>query len=125
MKMSAKSPEEICKLFAQYMATGDLDALLGLYDAEAVFLNQAGEVKRGEAGLREVVAHLATARARFTYNIRQISQSGDIALMHTDWKISSPEQMSSYAIEVARRQPDGTWLWLIGDPFTIGRRVAS
>jgi len=27
--------------------------------------------------------------------------------------------MSVYAIEVARRQQDGTWRWLIGDPFTV------
>ena len=123
--MSAKSPEEICRLFQQYMATGDLDSLLSLYDAEAVFLNQSGEVKKGEAGLREVLVPLATARARFDYTIRQIIQSGDIALMRTDWQVSSPQPMSSYAIEVARRQPDGTWRWLIGDPFTVGRRVAS
>jgi hypothetical protein len=30
----------------------------------------------------------------------------------------SPEE------EVARRQPDGTWRWLIGDPFTVGRNVS-
>jgi ketosteroid isomerase-like protein len=123
--MSAKSPEEICRLFQQSIAAGDLDGLLSLYDPEAVFLNQSGEVKTGEAGLREVLAPLAAVQARFDYTIRQIIQSGDIALMHTDWQVSSPQPMSTYAIEVARRQPDGTWRWLIGDPFTVGRRVAS
>jgi ketosteroid isomerase-like protein len=123
--MSAKSPEEICRLFQQSIAAGDLDSLLSLYDSEAVFLNQSGEVKTGEAGLREVLAPLAAAQACFDYTIRQIIQSGDIALMHTDWQVTSPQPMSTYAIEVARRQPDGTWRWLIGDPFTVGRRVAS
>ena len=33
--------------------------------------------------------------------------------------------MTVYAIEVARRQPDGTWRWLIGDPFTIGKTIAA
>ena len=63
--MSAKSPEEICRLFQQSIAAGDLNALLSLYDPEAVFLNQSGEVKTGEAGLREVLAPLAAAQARF------------------------------------------------------------
>jgi ketosteroid isomerase-like protein len=121
--VSAKSPEEICRLFQQSIAAGDLNSLLSLYDPEAVFLNQCGEVKTGEAGLREVLAPLAAAQARFDYTIRQIIQSGDIALMHTDWQVTSPQPMSMYAIEVARRQPDGTWRWLIGDPFTVGRRV--
>jgi hypothetical protein len=35
--MPAKSPEEICDLFKQYMAAGDVDSLLTIYDAEAVF----------------------------------------------------------------------------------------
>jgi hypothetical protein len=30
-----------------------------------------------------------------------------------------------HLIEVARRQTDGTWCWLIGDPYTVGREVGS
>jgi|SRR5918992_1887825 ketosteroid isomerase-like protein len=122
--MPAKSPEEICRLFQQYMAKGDIDAVLSVYDPEAVFLNQSGEVKTGEA-LRQELAAFAGTKAIFDFNIKQVIQSGDIALMHTEWKVSSPQQMSVYAIEVARRQPDGTWRWLIGDPFTVGRVTAS
>ena len=48
--MSAKSPEEICRLFQQAIAAGDLDSLLSLYDPEAVFLNQSGEVKTARPG---------------------------------------------------------------------------
>jgi len=122
--MPAKSPEEICRLFQQYMAEGDIESLLSIYDPEAVFLTQSGELKRGQ-GLREQLASFAAAKAQFDFNIKQVIQSGDIALMHTDWKVSSPQQMFVYAIEVARRQPDGTWRWLIGDPFTVGRRTVS
>jgi ketosteroid isomerase-like protein len=123
--MSAKSPEEICRLFQEFMAEGDLDSLLSIYDSEAVFVNESGEVKKGKEELREQLAPLAEAKAVFEFNIRRVVHSGDIALMHTDWRVRSPQPMFAYAIEVARRQPDGTWRWLIGDPFTVGRRVAS
>ena len=123
--MSAKSPEEICRLFQHYMAEGDIDSVLSVYDPEAVFLNQSGEVKKGEAGLRQELAPFAARKAVFNFDIKQAIQSADIALMHTEWKVSSPQQMSVYAIEVARRQPDGTWRWLIGDPFTIGRQTGG
>ncbi len=102
--MSAKSPEEICRLFQHYMAEGDIDSVLSVYDPEAVFLNQSGEVKKGEAGLRQELAPFAARKAVFNFDIKQVIQSGDIALMHTEWKVSSPQQMSVYAIEVARRQ---------------------
>ena len=88
-----------------------------------VFLNQSREAKRGREELRPELARLAAAKPKFEYNIKQIIQSGDIALMHTEWNVSSQETMRSYAIEVARRQPDGTWQWLIGDPFTVGRHM--
>ena len=123
--MPAKSPEEICRLFQQYMAEGDIDSVLSIYDPEAVFLNQSGEVKKGEKELRQELADFAASKAVFNFDIKQVIQSGDIALMHTKWKISSPQEMSVYAIEVARRQPDGTWRWLIGDPFTIGRQTGA
>ena len=123
--MSAETPAEICRLFQQYMTAGDLESLLTLYDTEAVFLNESGELMKGVEGLREALTSLATVRARFDYNIRQIIQAGDIALMHTDWRVTEPQPMFSYAIEVARRQPDGSWRWLIGDPFTVGKRVGS
>ena len=123
--MPAKSPEEICRLFQQYLAEGDIDSVLSIYDPEAVFLNQSGEVKKGEKELRQELADFAASKAVFNFDIKQVIQSGDIALMHTKWKISSPQEMSVYAIEVARRQPDGTWRWLIGDPFTIGRQTGA
>jgi hypothetical protein len=40
--MPARTPDEICRLFRQYMHGGDLDAVMTLYDREAVFVNQAG-----------------------------------------------------------------------------------
>jgi ketosteroid isomerase-like protein len=117
----AKTPEEICSLFKRYMAEGDIESLLSLYDPQAVFLNQSGETKEGSAEIRQELAPLAAARATFDFTIRQVIRAGEIALMHTEWKVTSPQPMSAYAIEVARRQPDGTWRWLIGDPFTAGR----
>jgi hypothetical protein len=54
-----------------------------------------------------------------------VIKAGDIALMHTEWTVSRLPPMRVYAIEVARRQPDGTWRWLIGAPFTVGREFGS
>jgi SnoaL-like protein len=103
------------------MREGDLDLVGSLYDPEAVFLNQAGEARSGEA-LREELAPVVAAKTLFTYNIKQVIRSADIALMHTHWKVSAPQEMFVYAIEVARRQPDSTWRRLIGDPFTVGKQ---
>jgi len=52
---------------------------------------------------------------------------GDLNLVLSlyDDEASGTEPIIVYAIEVARRQPDGTWSWLIGDPYTVGRNVSA
>jgi ketosteroid isomerase-like protein len=107
------------------MAQGDIDGVLSLYDPEAVILDKSGEVKSGEEGLRQNLAPFAAAKARFDFTIKQVVRTGDIALMHTRWNVSGPQTMTVHAIEVARRQPDGSWRWLIGDPFTVGKVIAA
>jgi ketosteroid isomerase-like protein len=107
------------------MAKGDLDAVMSVYDPEAVLLNQSREVTKSREDLRRELTPLAAAKTAFDFNVKQIIQTGNIALMHTEWKVSGPQPMTVYAIEVARRQADGTWRWLIGDPYTVGREASS
>jgi hypothetical protein len=75
--MPAKSPEDICRLFQHYMAEGDIDSVLGLYDREAVF--QSTEITNGRHGLRQELGPLAAMKARFDFDIRQVIQTGGIA----------------------------------------------
>jgi ketosteroid isomerase-like protein len=123
MKTLAKSPSEICQLFARYMREGDLNALLTVYDPEIVFVNQAGEFRKGHDELKQELAPFVAVKAIFEFTTTRIIVSGDTALMHTDWKIWAPHETSVRAVEVARRQPDSGWRWLIGDPFTVGARL--
>jgi ketosteroid isomerase-like protein len=123
--MPAMSPEEICLLFQKYMGEGDLESVLSVYDPDAVFLNQSRDVTKNREDLRRELAPLVARKARFDFTIKQVVQADDIALMHTAWSVSGPQPMKVHAIEVARRQQDGTWRWLIGDPFTVGREVGD
>jgi len=123
--MSAKTPEEICALFRDLMGAGDLESVMTLYDSGVVFLNEAGHEKRGTRELRDELAPLAAARPEIDFEIRQVIRAGDIALMHTFWTFASPKPMSLLATEVARRQPDGSWRWLIGDPYSVSRNTSG
>jgi ketosteroid isomerase-like protein len=119
--MPATNPEEICQLFQRYIAEGDLEPVLSVYESEAVILNQSRELSKGLEGLKRELEPLAKAKVRFDFEVKQVIENGGIALMHTEWTILGPEPMKVYAIEVARRQRDGSWRWLIGDPFTVNR----
>src|SRR5262245_35120364 len=121
MRASANTPEDICHLFRQYMREGDIDSVLSVYDPDVVFVNRERIPRFGLDELRQELAPFAAAKTSFDFTNEQIIEAGDVALMHTKWRVAGPEPLSVYAIEVARRQPDGTWRWLIGDPFTVGK----
>jgi ketosteroid isomerase-like protein len=123
--METRSPEEWWPLFQQAMRAGELAAALRLYEPEAAFTNASGQVRIGHAQLRVELGSLADAQADFQVIVTKIVQTGDLALMHSEWNVTRPQARSGYALEVLRRQADGHWLLVIGDPFTIGRRLAG
>jgi len=120
--MEPMSPEDWWPLFQRAMRAGDLDAVLRLYEPGAVFANATGEILAGHAELSAVLGPLADARADFRFSIRKIIQNGDLALVHSDVRTTRSQATPGYALEVLRRQSDGSWLLAIGDPFTIGQR---
>jgi ketosteroid isomerase-like protein len=122
--MSARNPSDFHRLFPRYvLRDGDIDSVLTLYDPQAVFCNRTGELRAGEQALRRELAPFTAARAEFDFRIRREIRAGDIALVHNEWSVRPPQASSGYAIEVFRRQADGTWRLLIGDPFTVRARL--
>jgi ketosteroid isomerase-like protein len=119
--MTANSPEEVDHLFVRYMREGNIESVLDLYDPGVVFVNSSGIVKKGVSVIREELAPFAVTNQLFEFNIKKIVQNGDIALVHNQWEMISPQKMSGHAIEVMRRQSDGSWRFFIGDPFTVSR----
>jgi ketosteroid isomerase-like protein len=76
------------------MTAGAIEAVISIYAPEAVFLNQAGEVTKDRQALRQELTPLAAVKPRFDFAIKQVLQTGDIALMHTKWKVSGPQQIT-------------------------------
>ncbi len=118
--MSAQKPEDLGRLFVEAMRAGDLDAVLALYEPGAAMPNQQGEVRTGTDTIRQDMAPFAAAKPDMTIETDKAIIAGDIALSHSRWSMTKPAPMSGRAVEVARRQPDGTWLYVIDDPFTLG-----
>jgi ketosteroid isomerase-like protein len=120
--MRANSPVEVDNLFVKFMSEGNLEAVLELYDPEICFANPDGEIRKGISAIKDELGPFAESKQVFKFNIKRVIPNGDTALVHNQWEMISPKKMSGYAIEVMRRQPDGSWRFFIGDPFTVGSR---
>jgi uncharacterized protein (TIGR02246 family) len=118
--MPAQKPEDLGQLFVQAVKAGDVDAVLALYEPGASMPNQQGEVRSGADAIRREMAPFVVLKPDIIGETDKVIVSGDIALSHSRWSMTTPTAMSGRAVEVARRQPDGTWLYVIDDPFTLG-----
>jgi ketosteroid isomerase-like protein len=111
----AGQPEDLGRLFVERANAGDVDGLVALYEADAVLAFPGGQVTTGSQAIRRAYAELLADRPTFTAGQqRPALRNGDLALTST----RLPD--GGATVEVAHRQPDGTWLWLIDQPSILG-----
>jgi uncharacterized protein (TIGR02246 family) len=127
MTRSATSPEACDRLFGEHVNAGDLAALMSLYEPGCSLVRRDGRVARGHVEIRQVFERLLAMQAKMSTEIVKVVQSGDdLAMVYNDWRMSArrPDgqlvEASGKAIEVVRRQPDGTWRFILDDPFARG-----
>lgn len=124
--MPAQKPEECDLLLIEALHAGDLDAAVALYEPDATFVLQSGEVITGRQAIREVMKEFLALKPRFSMDVQAV-QNGDLALLRSRWSLSGtgadgqPVTLSGRSIEVVRRQADGTWLFVIDDPNGVSR----
>ena len=121
--MPAHAPEEVAQLWAESLTAGNLEALVELYEPDATLVAQPGEVVTGVEAIREVLSALLAMEPTFNLEVRKVLQTGDLALSFADWTLSGtgPEgeaiEMAAQTSDVLRRQADGTWCFVIDNPF--------
>ena len=104
----ASEPEVLERLFVQRVNAGDIDGLVALYEPNAVMAVSRQKVVIGRDAIRQVLIEFVRSGATLTLGKQQPTLwVGDLALTSTyldDGGVTA---------EIARRQPDGTWRWVI------------
>jgi uncharacterized protein (TIGR02246 family) len=124
--MPAHQPGELHQLFVSGVNARDLDALIALYEQDSTTADLAGRPLRGADELRPFLAGFLAGVRRLDGETRRVLVAGDIALLSSSFRavVVSPDGeeglLAGTSAEVARRQPDGTWRFLIDDPLFLG-----
>jgi uncharacterized protein (TIGR02246 family) len=96
----------------------DLDGLMALYAPDASMVLPDGSIVTGTEAIREQWGGFLEMKGRMTLRSRYAIEAGDLAILSNEWTYTAGDQtMSAVTAEVARRQPEGGWLYVIDHPF--------
>ena len=112
-------PQELERLLVSRQNAGDVDGMTALFESDAVIDCGGGRLVRGKEAIRAFYVEIAAGGRKFAMGEQRPALiSGDLALTSTrlpDGDITS---------EVARRQGDGSWLWVI-DRYSVNWQAGS
>lgn len=123
--MDSNRPEDVSKQLFALLDRGDLDAVIGLYEADAVFADLDGSYV-GSSEIRIAHERFRDSGLKVSLNESVTFQADDLALVHRAWTVSDGDGFSAEgsSAEVLRRQSDGSWKFVIDNsdgPGLIGR----
>jgi uncharacterized protein (TIGR02246 family) len=120
----ATEPEQMHPQFEQAFNAGDIEALMALYEPDAALVPQPGAIAEGEAAIREALRWFLDRGGSISLDTKLVLRVGDLAYLANRWSLTggtmpdgSPAELGTTTAEVARRQPDGTWLYVIDNAW--------
>lgn len=108
----AVEPEDLDRMFLERANASDVDGVVALYEPNAVLAFPPGQLAAGPEQIRAVYMSLLAIRPTLVGTIRPAVRNGDLA-------ITSTVRPGNATVEVARRQANGTWLWIIDQPAVL------
>jgi ketosteroid isomerase-like protein len=108
----ALNPEDLTRLFVEFGNAGDAEGLAGLYEPDAIVAFPPGQMTVGRPAIQVLYEQMLAAKPQFLVETPLPTLLiGDLALTATPAR----DEAGARA-QVARRQPDGTWLRVLDRP---------
>jgi ketosteroid isomerase-like protein len=122
--MSKKmTPEEVLNSIVEGINTGNLDSLMTLYEADACFASQPGQLAKSPESVRQSLRSFIDLKGKLDLKVKRVLQASDLALVISEWSFSgtgpdgNPVNMAAKAADVLRHQAYGTWRFVIDNPW--------
>ena len=121
--MSTATPEQVLESIVAGINAGKLEDLLPLYESEAAFATQPGTLAHGAPGVRDALTGFISMNGRLELDVTRVLEVGDLALVIGVWSFDGtgpdgePVRLAARNADVLRRQADGTWRFVIDNPW--------
>ncbi|MFI5953328.1 YybH family protein [Cryptosporangium sp. NPDC051539] len=112
MTVGAQKPEDLARLFVERANANDAEGIAALYEPDAVLGYPPGETTVGRDAIRALFEQVVTRMPE------QQVEDPLPTLYHDDLALTAtrPADGTGGRAQVARRQPDGTWLRILDRP---------
>ncbi|WP_432585175.1 nuclear transport factor 2 family protein [Streptomyces sp. HD1123-B1] len=108
---AATEPNDLGRYFIERANAGDVDGLVALYEPNAVLAFPPGNLATGHAEIRKVFEQFVAAAPVLSPGRQHPPLvTGDLAMT------AATQTNDDVSVEIARRQPDGSWLWVADQP---------
>lgn len=115
-----RDPQDLARALVARENAGNADGMAALYEPNAVLDCGNGKLAVGREAICAFYAGLVAAGAKFEMaDQRPALVNGNLALT------SARLPNGSVTAEIARRQDDGTWLWVIDQPSIAQPSIAQ
>ena len=121
--MPTTTPEQVLDSIVTGINTGDLESLMPLYESDAAFATQPGNLAPGAPGIREALTGFISMKGKLDLEVTRVLEVDDLALVIGVWTFNGtgadgePVQLAARNADVLRRQTDGTWRFVIDNPW--------
>jgi ketosteroid isomerase-like protein len=121
----ADAPEDCDRILLAALEAGDIETSVALYEPDAALFSKSGEVMIGHEAIRANNAALIALKPTFHIERIVTTMNGDgsiattrmIARLEGTRADGKPVTSALHTLEVLRRQDDGSWRYVIDDPF--------
>jgi len=121
----ALAPEDCDRILLAALEAGDIETSVALYEPDAALFSKSGEVMTGHDAIRANNAALIALKPTFHIERIVTTVNGDGSIATTRMKArlegkrpdGRPVKSAMHTLEVLRRQQDGSWRYVIDDPF--------
>ena len=117
------TPEQVLESIVDGINTGNLDSLMPLYEHGAAFAARPGTLAHGLPGVRESLSAFVAMKGTLDLKVTRVLEAGDLALVAGTWSFTGtapdgePVKLTAHNADVLRRQPDGSWRFVIDNPW--------
>jgi len=114
------------RYFQDCVRSGNVEEALSCFDTEAIYVIAPGQYVRGRENIRAALAQVCALKPDLQAQRSAGFIVGDMCSWVDEWtlKATLPDgsllEMNGVSSDILKKQPDGTWAYLVDNPYGAG-----